>query len=55
MLAADAGIARISVTGFTLKSELLHEIASNGSTKKAAQVAVRKIDNSARLIILKDD
>jgi len=51
MLAADAGMAGISLTGFTLKSELLQEIASNGSSKKAAQVAVRKIDNGARLII----
>jgi hypothetical protein len=52
MLAAVAGIAGISLTGFTLKSELLQEIASNGSSKRAARVAVRKIDNGARLIIL---
>jgi hypothetical protein len=49
MLAADAGIAGIAFTGFTLKSELLQELVDSASTKRAAAVAGRRIGN-ARLI-----
>src|SRR4051812_15739411 len=55
MLAADDGIAGILSSGFTLKSESLHETLKRASTKRAAAVARRIIGNKARLICLAGD
>src|SRR5204863_4752239 len=51
-LAADAGIAGISLTGFTLNRDPLQEAVSSASKQKPSRVAALEIGNVVRIILI---